>query len=449
MKPEKEIIVGGQAVIEGVMMRAPNSYAVSVRRLDGSIVTRAERLPRLDEKYPFLRIPVLRGGIVLIHSMLLGIKALNFSATVAFEDQENEEAKNEATPKNAKDAKEAKGAKEAIEPAIEAAALTGALVTTAHSVEAAALEPPRHLLPDAGRESNGAKARASNDSAARTSNESSAQSSNGSGAQASNGNGAQAEKKGKEKSGGASATATAAGSITFALFFNVLLFIVLPLLLTNAIFIYFGWSNAPQLDLDRAAVAAEPWYREAWSWLQAYMKPVRPSVAFNLVDGVIRMAFFILMIFSFSRMRDIKRVFEYHGAEHKTVYAWEAGDELTVANARRYPRQHPRCGTSFLMIVMLVSIVLFSLIKFDSLILNLLIRIALIPVIAGISYEIIRAAGRKETSAFFSFITRPGIWLQNLTTREPSDDQLEVAIHALKESLKLEPVRDLEPVPLS
>ena len=161
------------------------------------------------------------------------------------------------------------------------------------------------------------------------------------------------------------------------------------------------------------------------------------------------MTFFIAMIWGFSRLRDIKRVFEYHGAEHKTVFTWEAGDELTVANARRFPRQHPRCGTSFLMIVMLVSIALFSVVKFDSLALNMLTRIALVPLIAGISYEIIRAAGKKESSAFFSLITRPGIWMQNLTTREPSDDQLEVAIYALVESLKLEPQRDLEPVPLA
>ena len=402
MKPQKEIIVGGQAVIEGVMMRAPNSYAVSVRRQDGSIVTKAERLPRLDEKYPFLRIPILRGGVVLIHSMLLGIKALNFSATVVFEDEENNQEK------GAEKGTE-KVRVEKLEPALEAAAVTGALMTTAHAIEAPYQQMPR--------------------AAAATS---------------------ATKEKGKEKGQSSSgATATAAGSIAFALFFNVLLFIVLPLLLTNAIFIYFGWSNAPQVSLDRAALAAEPWYREAWIWLQAYLKPVRPSVSFNLVDGLIRMGFFITMIFSFSRMRDIKRVFEYHGAEHKTVYAWEAGDELTVANARRYPRQHPRCGTSFLMIVMLVSIVLFSVVKFDSLLLNMLIRIALVPVIAGISYEIIRAAGKKETSSFFSFITRPGIWMQNLTTREPSDDQLEVAIHALEESLKLEPQRDLEPVPLA
>jgi uncharacterized protein YqhQ len=374
MSQEKEIIVGGQAVIEGVMMRAPNSYAVAVRRQDGSIVSKSERLPKLTDKYPILKTPVLRGSAVLIHSMTLGVKALNFSASVMIEDQQNEVAKPEP------------------QAALHAAAATGALMTTAHAVES-----PEQVVRSAG----GAA---------------------------------------KSESSGATATATAAGSMAFALVFNILLFIVAPLLLTNFLFIHFGWGDAPQISIDRAAASGAPWYYELWMWLQAYMKPVRPSVAFNLVDGVIRMIFFIVMIFSFSRLNDIKRVFEYHGAEHKTVFAWEAGEELTVANARRHPRQHPRCGTSFLMVVMLVSVALFSLVKFDSLALNLLTRIALIPLIAGVSYEIIRAAGKKESGAIFRLMTLPGVWMQNLTTREPSDDQLEVAIYALKESLKLEPV---------
>ena len=375
MSQEKEIIVGGQAVIEGVMMRSPNSYAVAVRRQDGSIVSKSERLSKLADKYPILKTPVLRGSAVLIHSMALGIKALNFSATVAFDDLAGEEAKSE------------KGL------AVQAAASTGALMTTAHAIES-----PQRI------------ARAET-----------------------------AGKASKSESSSAGATATAAGSIAFMMVFNVALFIALPLLLTNFLFIYFGWGNAPHLAFDHTAASGAPWYQGAWMWLQAYMKPVRPSVAFNLVDGMIRMIFFIVMIFSFSRLKDIKRVFEYHGAEHKTVFAWEAGEELTVANARRHPRQHPRCGTSFLMVLMVVSIALFSVVKFDMLTLNLLARIALIPLIAGISYEIIRAAGKKESGAIFRLMTMPGVWMQNLTTREPSDDQLEVAIYALKESLKLEP----------
>jgi uncharacterized protein YqhQ len=161
------------------------------------------------------------------------------------------------------------------------------------------------------------------------------------------------------------------------------------------------------------------------------------------------MAFFLIMIFSFSLLKDIRRVFEYHGAEHKTVFTWEAGLPLTVENARRQPRQHPRCGTSFLMVVMLVSIVLFSIIKFDSLIYNMLVRIALVPVVAGLSYEIIRLSARREGGFIFKLITLPGVWLQNITTKEPDDNQLEVAIEALKESLKLEPQPDAAAAPLA
>src|SRR6185436_1575944 len=255
-------------------------------------------------------------------------------------------------------------------------------------------------------------------------------------------------------------TAAAAGSIMFALIFNVLLFVAAPLLLTNALFIGAGWATTPAAATSAvpATTAQTPvaeteddtWYTSAWSTVRTYLHPVRPSVAFNLIDGLIRMTFFLIMIFSFSLLKDIRRVFQYHGAEHKTVFTWEAGLPLTVENARPQPRQHPRCGTSFLMVVMLVAIVLFSVIKFDSLLFNFLIRIALMPVVAGISYEIIRLSAKKEGGFVFKFITKPGVWLQNLTTKEPDDKQLEVAIEALKESLKLEP-QPAEPVlvPLS
>jgi uncharacterized protein YqhQ len=145
------------------------------------------------------------------------------------------------------------------------------------------------------------------------------------------------------------------------------------------------------------------------------------------------------MIWSMSLLKDIRRLFEYHGAEHKVVYTWEAGEPLTIENARRKPRQHPRCGTSFLMLVMLVAIVAFSVVKFDSLLLNLAIRIVLLPVIAGFSYEILRASAQRKAQIALSIITRPGLWLQNITTREPDDEQLEVSITALKASLSLEP----------
>jgi len=238
--------------------------------------------------------------------------------------------------------------------------------------------------------------------------------------------------------------------------FNVLLFVAAPLLLTNALFIGAGWVPAPAPTVSTTTNAPangngevsstnstlsnnDAWYSRGWRTIRTYLHPVRPSVAFNLIDGLIRMTFFLIMIFSFSLLKDIKRVFEYHGAEHKTVFTWEKGLALTVENARPQPRQHPRCGTSFLMVVMLVSIALFSVIKFDSLLYNFLVRLALVPLVAGLSYEIIRLSAKKESGWFFKVITRPGVWLQNITTQEPDDGQLEVAIEALKESLKLEP----------
>jgi len=397
--PERDLIVGGQAVIEGVMMRTPNAYAIAVRKADGSIVNTAAALPKWSDKYPLLKLPVLRGGAVLIQSMGLGIKALNYSANVAFAEAEEAEETE---------------VKVALSPAViegegDFAGLTGAV-------------PGYFPVPT--------------------------------------------EKRPKDelKKG---TTAAAAGSIVFALIFNVLLFVAAPLLLTNALFIAAGWASAPPAPAVSTAtpgaggphaganpVATEPvetaWYTSVWTGVRTYLHPVRPSVGFNLIDGLIRMTFFLIMIVSFSLLKDIRRVFQYHGAEHKTVFTWEAGLPLTVDNARPQPRQHPRCGTSFLMVVMLVAIVLFSVIKFDSLLLNFLIRLALMPLVAGLSYEIIRLSAKKESSWFFKLLTRPGVWLQNVTTKEPDDQQLEVAIEALKESLKLEPpAGEPQPAPLS
>ena len=394
---ERDLIVGGQAVIEGVMMRTPNAYAIAVRKADGTIVNTAARLPKWSDKAPILKLPILRGGAVLLQSMGLGIKALNYSANEAF--SEVEEAK-------------VAEVKVALTPAViegegDFAGLTGAV-------------PGLFPLPTKKRS------------------------------------------KDELKKGG---TAAAASSIVFALIFNVLLFIAAPLLLTNALFIAAGWSApaavtstktasgpgvSPVKQAQDAPATEQPWYTRTWNSVRGYLHPVRPSVGFNLIDGMIRMSFFLIMIVSFSLLKDIRRVFEYHGAEHKTVFTWEKGLDLTVANARPQPRQHPRCGTSFLMVVMLVSIILFSIIKFDSLLFNFLVRLALIPLVAGLSYEIIRLSARKESGAFFKMITRPGVWLQNVTTKEPDDSQLEVAIDALKESLKLEPnPAEAELAPLS
>lgn len=356
---ERDLIVGGQAVMEGVMMRTPSAYAIACRRSDGTIATTAEQLPKWSDKYKWLNIPVLRGGATLIQTMALGVKALNFSAQIFEDDQ--------------KALKEAEKAKVGDLAAVPAEGTTDTEFLKA---------PAKVVMP--------------------TSN-----------------------KPSKSQSAGA------VGSIIFAIGFNILLFVVAPLLLTNVAFIFMGWADAPALPAEAG------W----WQTTMAYIWETKPHswVAFNLIDGVIRMFFFVVMIFSMSFLKDIRRVFEYHGAEHKTVFTWEKGLDLTVDNAMPQKRQHPRCGTSFLMVVMLVAIVLFSVIKFDAMWLNLAVRVALMPLVAGLSYEVIKYAANKESSAIFKLMTLPGIWLQNITTQEPDAEQLEVAIVALDESLKLEP----------
>ena len=357
---ERDLIVGGQAVMEGVMMRTPSAYAIACRKSDGSIVTTAEPLPKWSDKYKWLSWPVLRGGATLIQSMALGIKALNFSARIYEDDLK---AKEELAKENVIETQEA---------LVEG--------TTDDNFTKA---PVKVVMPEA----------------------------------------STAKKAGQ--------SASAVGSIIFALAFNILLFIVAPLLLTNVGFIALGWAEAPIIPTDAS------W----WATAKAYVWEVKPHswIAFNLIDGLVRMFFFVVMIFSMSYLKDIRRVFEYHGAEHKTVFTWEKGLDLNVANATVQRRQHPRCGTSFLMVVMLVAIVLFSVIKFDTMWLNLAVRIALMPLVAGLSYEVIRYAAKKESGAIFKFMTMPGLWLQNITTQEPDGEQLEVAIKALDESLKLEP----------
>lgn len=361
---ERDLIVGGQAVMEGVMMRTPSAYAIACRKSNGEIITTAERLPRWSDKYKWLGIPVLRGGATLIQSLALGIKALNFSARI-YED----------------DLKQQEELAKAKEPQLQEALAEGT------ENEAFLKAPVKVVLP---------------------------------------------EEKATDQPKKLSQSASAVGSILFALAFNIALFVVAPLLLTNAGFIALGWAEPPALAADAG------W----WNSFYAYTWETKPNswIAFNLVDGVIRMIFFVLMIYSMSFLKDIRRVFEYHGAEHKTVFTWENGLDLTVSNAKGQRRQHPRCGTSFLMVVMLVSIVLFSVITFEQTWLNLVVRIALMPLVAGLSYEIIRYAAKKESGAVFKLITLPGIWLQNITTQEPDGEQLEVAIRALDESLKLEPV---------
>ena len=296
---DDEILVGGQAVIEGVMMRSPKGYSVAVRRQDGTIKTMKDGLMALGEKIKIFKAPIIRGVGVLGQALVLGIRALRFSAEEALADEEAR-----------------KGKESARDPAKTSSWLVAA-------------------------------------------------------------------------------------NVVLALGVNVLLFVALPLLITRVLQTEIGFQS---------------------------------SVLFNGIDGVFRVVVFVSFLYAVSLMKDMKRVFQYHGAEHKTVYNFEAREDLKVANARRFSTLHPRCGTSFLLVVMIVSIVVFSAVHFDSFTGKLLSRIALLPLIAGISYEVIRYSA-KHPSSLLRIVTFPGLLLQKITTKEPDDNQLEIAIRALEEAL--------------
>jgi uncharacterized protein YqhQ len=299
----EETLVGGQAVLEGVMMRSPHAWAIACRKPSGEIVTHSEPLERLSEKHSWMAWPIVRGVITLGHAMTLGFRALKFSGNVALEELQ-------------------------------------------------AAEPQ-----DAG-------------------------------------------KKKIEISGW-----VAAVNIVFSVAFFIFMYKFLPLLAAT--------------ELKRV----NPLFGQ--------------QIIFNLVDGVIRIALFLLFIWGVSRMRDIHRVFEYHGAEHKTVFAFENGDPLQVSAVQKYTTYHPRCGTSFLMTVMIISILVYTLIPVTTFGARFAVRIALLPVIAGLSYEIIRFAA-KHRGSLFALMTAPGLWLQRITTQPPSDGQAECAIAALDEAMNLE-----------
>ena len=299
----EETLVGGQAVIEGVMMRAPHSYCVAVRKPSGEIVTQEMPVPRMSEKYPLFKYPVLRGLGTLGQAMSLGIKALRFSANASLSEEDAAKAKPE---------------------------------------EVSSWVLTLNLL--------------------------------------------------------------------FSFGFFVFLYKFVPLYLVT------------QLGKIYPALVNHT---------------VGGRIAFNAADGVIRMAIFVGFLLLISRWKDIRRVFEYHGAEHKVVFNYEAGTPVNVENAQAFTTFHPRCGTSFLLVVMLVSMVVYTLIPFDSFAMKLLSRIVLLPLIAGLSYEMIRFAAKRQGSVLAT-LTAPGLWLQRITTQPPSNAQATVAICALDRAMWLE-----------
>ena len=279
---EKKITIGGQAVIEGVMMRGPELTATAVRTPEGKIEISSRPVNSISDRYPILKKPLLRGCVSLIESLVIGIRSLGYSAQMAGEEEEQ--------------------------------------------------LSDREL----------------------------------------------------------------AGTIIFAFVLAAILFIAIP---TGAAKLFHSITEDP--------------------------------VFLNLMEGLLRLFIFIAYIVGISRMKDIQRVFQYHGAEHKTIACFEAGEALTVENAMKHTRFHKRCGTSFLLIVMLVSIFVFAFLGWPSLIERIVSRIILLPVVAGISYEIIRFSANSD-NCLLGWAVKPGLWLQRLTTREPEPDMLEVAIESAK-----------------
>ena len=302
MQNTEKVHVGGQAVIEGVMMRSPEYVSVAVRRPDGKIVLKRDPYVSWTKRVKFLGWPFVRGGVVLIESLVWGIKALNFSGEIAMEEED--------------------------------------------------------------------------------------------------------KKSGKERDQKASKF-WMAGSLVLALGFGIGLFFFLPLLLTE-------------------------------------LTGVKSGVMFNLVDGLIRLVFFLLYLGLISLWKEIRRVFEYHGAEHKSIFAYEEGRPLTLEGVKSFTTHHPRCGTSFLLVVMLVALLVFICLGRPESMGDRFIRFLFIPVIGGISYEIIRLSGTTFGKRLSRVLVAPGLWLQRITTKEPDDQQLEVALVALNSALDLNVGPDVE-----
>jgi uncharacterized protein YqhQ len=322
----EETLVGGQAVLEGVMMRSPHAWAIACRKPSGEVVTMSQPMERPSERHRWMAWPILRGVMTLGYAMSLGYRALRFSANVAIEDG--------MQPEN----------------------VTKSVATTSSGMLAQQMEI----------ESEKSRAR--------------------------------------EKAATISGW-LAAGNVIFSLAFFIFMYKYLPLL--------------------------------AATEFKKYNPAFGGQIAFNLVDGAIRLLLFLLFIWGVSLFPDIRRVYEYHGAEHKTVFAFEDGKPLNSTEVQKYSTYHPRCGTSFLMTVMLISIGFYMLVPFTTFWARFASRIVLLPIIAGISYEIIRFAA-KHRGSLFALMTAPGMWLQRITTKPPSDQMAECAITALEQAMVLE-----------
>lgn len=310
-----DFAVGGQAVIEGVMMRSPNFIATSVRKKNGSIKSIEKPFNSVAAKYKALKIPFVRGIVNLFEMMIIGMHSINFSAQEYAEDFEDN---------------------------VDGEAKEGDL-----------------------------------------------------------------DEK-QEKSSKIMDTLTFAFSIVFSLALAIFLFKFIPLAITE-------------------------YLRGKFPYIANHY------IAFNAVDGAIRIAIFLLYIFTLSIFKSFRRIFEYHGAEHKSIFTYEKNLELTPENARNQSRFHPRCGTSFIVIVFLISIAIYTFVPRNPVFwMNLTQRIFVLPLIAAVGYEILKWSAKRMNHSFVKILIAPGLWTQRITTKEPDDGQLEVALHALKKTLELE-----------
>lgn len=339
-------MIGGQAVIEGVMMRGVDKTSLAVRKPDGSINLDVWPVKSINAGHSPRRVPIVRGVINFVESLVLGYKTLMKSAEIAGIDEPDTAASENSGDVGSNDSNDSENS--------SVSAADGPVKT-----------PDKSVGP----------------------------------------------KKAEDNSSGGGIGKVAMDLLTvvsiFAGFaFAMVLFVILPTLVVGKTESFVHWGS----------------FR-------------------TIVEGVIKIAIFVAYLALISRMKDIQRVYQYHGAEHKTIYCYEHGDELTPENARKYTRFHPRCGTSFLLIVLIVSIIVFSFVTWNTLWLRIVLKLALLPLVVGISYEIIKFAGRHDNSAM-RFILAPGLWLQRLTTREPDDTQLEVAITAIKAVLTENPEDD-------
>jgi uncharacterized protein YqhQ len=294
----EETLVGGQAVMEGVMMRAPHSYCVAVRKPNGEIITEEAPLARMSEQYKIFKLPIFRGVGTLYQALKLGGRALKFSAAAAIDE----------TTEQAKPAKEIPG---------------------------------------------------------------------------------------------------------WAM--------AMPVIFSFAFFI-FAYKFVPLFLVEK---------------LSAYYPVLKGNIAGSSVDGIFRLLILLGLLFTISKFKDIRRVFEYHGAEHKVVFNFESGKPVTVETAQKFTTFHPRCGTSFLFVVFVIAIPIYAVLPFTGFAAKLLARVLLTPLIAGIAYELIRFAAKRQGS-FMAALTAPGLWMQRITTKPPADDQAAVAIHALEGAMALE-----------